>query len=94
MDPENIYNADTDVDITDDEDDVANPVPVVNYILFEDENGVFYYHNYFFEFYTEFMNNKVESNEEEQYELIEQQNLIDESLFMWYFITSLEPREE
>lgn len=93
-DNDSIYNADTDVEnFTDDETD--NSVNNLEVCLFLDENGVPYYFNYFIEFSGVEASNVVlplpiNSSDHNQ-EIV---NLDSENLYIYYFLTTLENREE
>lgn len=81
---DNIYDAETDNDLTDDEQDVH----LNNIVLFIDENEVPYYYRYFFEI----SNDAIPSD---QFYLIFEddlecdiQRLENENLLMWYIIST------
>ena len=85
---ENIYDEDTDPDVTDDEFDID-----LDTFLFIDENEVRYFYRYFLEISDEVV--PVEQTFvvilEDNFDI---QRLDDENLYVWYFITSVDQREE
>ena len=85
---ENIYDEDTDPDVTDDEFDID-----LDTFLFIDENEVRYFQRYFLEISDEVV--PVEQTFvvilEDNFDI---QRLDDENLYVWYFITTVDQREE
>lgn len=90
-DRENIYDAETDDDFSETDDE---PVDILNSLLFVDEDGVNYYYIYFFEFFNEVI---IDSEQAVQLDLDESEDLIrldEENLYNWLLITFAESREE